>query len=129
MKTTEPDLQIRSENTEMPEFIIDDVSQNKLINALYAAPHGVMQMSRDIPNFVETSTNLASVKLIENYFLITTSQRSSVASALDDIVNMVAAVFHLIDAEVAHNDGYPGWTPNTNSEILDIAKYLSKTVC
>ncbi len=111
MKTTEPDLQIRSENTEMPEFIIDDVSQNKLINALYAAPHGVMQMSRDIPNFVETSTNLASVKLIENYFLITTSQRSSVASALDDIVNMVAAVFHLIDAEVAHNDGYPGWTP------------------
>lgn len=122
LKTTEPDLQIRSENTEMPEFIIDDVSQNKLINALYAAPHGVMQMSRDIPNFVETSTNLASVKLIENYFLITTSQRSSVASALDDIVNMVAAVFHLIDAEVAHNDGYPGWTPNTNSEILDIAK-------
>jgi len=79
-------------------------------------------MSRDIPNFVETSTNLASVKTQDDYFLITTSQRSSVVSGLEDVVNMVASAFRLISADIEHTDGYPGWTPNTNSEILEIAR-------
>jgi len=122
LKTTEPDLNISLLEAKIPEFIIDETSQKKLMLALYACPHGVIQMSRDIPNFVETSTNLASVKVIDDCFLVTTSQRSSVASALDDVVNMVASVFHLAGADVKHTDGYPGWAPNTQSEILEIAR-------
>ncbi|MDY0202170.1 MAG: hypothetical protein RBR40_14410, partial [Tenuifilaceae bacterium] len=75
------------------------------ILTLYAMPHGVMEMSRDISNFVQTSTNLASVKTHDDYFFITTSQRSSVASALYDVVNRVAAVLKLAGAEVEHTDG------------------------
>ena len=67
-----------------------------------------IETPRDIPNFVQTSTNLASVKTYDDYFFITTSQRSSVASALDDVVNRVAAVLKLAGAEVEHTDGYPG---------------------
>lgn len=122
LKTTEPDLNISLLEAKIPEFVMDETSQHKLMLALYACPHGVIQMSRDIPNFVETSTNLASVKVIDDCYLVTTSQRSSVASALDDVVNMVASVFHLAGAEVKHTDGYPGWAPNTQSEILDIAR-------
>ncbi len=122
LKTTEADLQIKTFQVDPPYYVIDEKSQRELINALYACPHGVIQMSRDIPNFVETSTNLASVKTLEDTFLVTTSQRSSVASALDDVVNMVAAVFKLIHADIEHSDGYPGWSPNPNSEILDISK-------
>ena len=77
---------------------------------------------RDIPNFVQTSTNLASVKTYDDYFFITTSQRSSVASALDDVVNRVAAVLKLAGAEVEHTDGYPGWSPNPKSDILQVSK-------
>jgi dipeptidase D len=79
-------------------------------------------MSRDIPNFVETSTNLASIKTEPDYFYITTSQRSSVQSSLEDAANMVAAVFRLSDADIEHSDGYPGWTPNPKSEILEIGR-------
>lgn len=122
LKTTEPDLNISLLEAKIPEFVMNETSQHKLMLALYACPHGVIQMSRDIPNFVETSTNLASVKVIDDCYLVTTSQRSSVASALDDVVNMVASVFHLAGAEVKHTDGYPGWAPNTQSEILDIAR-------
>lgn len=122
LKTTEPELQVRTFAVDQPYFVIDENSQRKLINMLYACPHGVIDMSRDIPNFVETSTNLASVKTQDDYFVITTSQRSSVASGLEDVVNMVAATFKLVNADIEHTDGYPGWTPNTNSEILDIAK-------
>jgi len=122
LKTTEADLQVKTFQVEPPYYVIDEKSQRELINALYACPHGVIQMSRDIPNFVETSTNLASVKTLEDTFLITTSQRSSVASALDDVVSMVAAVFKLIQADVEHSDGYPGWSPNPDSKILNISK-------
>ncbi len=33
---------------------------------------------------------------------------------------MVASTFRLTGAEIQHTDGYPGWTPNPNSEIVDI---------
>ncbi|MBE0640030.1 MAG: aminoacyl-histidine dipeptidase [Bacteroidales bacterium] len=121
-KTTEPDMQVKAFQVDPPYFVIDEKSQHNLINALYSCPHGVIQMSREIQNFVETSTNLASVKTLDDSFQVTTSQRSSVASALDDVVNMVAATFKLINADIEHSDGYPGWTPNPDSEVLVIAK-------
>lgn len=122
LKTTEPDLMIRTFEVERPYYVIDKSSQHNLINAVYACPHGVIQMSRDIPDFVETSTNLASVKTQEDSFLFTTSQRSSVESALDDVVNMVAAVFRMVGADIDVSEGYPGWTPNPKSEIMEISK-------
>ncbi len=122
METTEPDLQVNTFSIEQPYFVIDEKSQRTLINTIYACPHGVIEMSRDIPNFVETSTNLASVKTDEDFFLITTSQRSSVASALVDVVTMVASVFKLSNCDTEHTDGYPGWTPNPKSEILEVSK-------
>ena len=123
LKTTEPDLEVKVIPFDRPYFVIDEASQRKLINVLYACPHGVIEMSRDIPNFVETSTNLASVKTEADYFYITTSQRSSVQSSIEDIATMIASVFKLVDADIDHTDGYPGWTPNPKSEILEIAKY------
>lgn len=93
--------------------------QRRLLDVLYAAPHGVMAMSFAIPGLVETSTNLASVKMPEKgEIVITTSQRSSVESAKRDIADCVAAQFALAGAEVVHSDGYPGWTPNPDSPLV-----------
>ena len=86
---TDPEVNIKYSRTYLPGFLIDVTTQKNLLNALYACPHGVFAMSQDIPGFVETSTNLASVKTSENSFLITTSQRSSVDSAKINIRNMV----------------------------------------
>ena len=119
-KITEPDLKVKTYSTRTPEFVIDIKSQNKLLNSVYACPHGVIAWSAEIPNFVETSTNLASVKTIKDHFLITTSQRSSVETAKKDVCDMVASVFKLAGAKVKHTDGYPGWKPNPNSEIVEI---------
>lgn len=121
LKFTDPDLLIRLDETTSPEFILEPESQDRLLNSLYACPHGVMAFSPTIPGFVETSTNLASVKVKGDHFLIATSQRSSIESAKHDVANMVAAVFNLAGAEVEHSDGYPGWTPNPESKILDLA--------
>lgn len=122
IKTSEPDVHIKAFEVERPYFVIDAASQRNLINTIYACPHGVMQMSRDIPNFVETSTNLASIKTQDDAFLITTSHRSSVESALEDVTNMVTAVFKMADADIDTTEGYPGWAPNPDSVILEISK-------
>jgi dipeptidase D len=120
-KVTEVDLKIALSNVAPPAHIMNANTQKKLINSVYGCPHGVIAWSADIPNFVETSTNLASVKVNENSIVVTTSQRSSVESAKDDICNMVASVFRLAGAdEIKHTDGYPGWTPDPNSAIVDI---------
>jgi dipeptidase D len=120
-KVTETGLKVQAETADLPEFVFDALAQAHLLNALYACPHGVIAMSADIPNFVETSTNLASVKTRDNMVDITTSQRSSVDSSKDNVANMVEAVFTLAGAKTKRSDGYPGWTPNPKSEILDIS--------
>jgi dipeptidase D len=105
----------------MPKKILNELLQIDLMNALYVCPHGVLAMSQDIKDFVETSTNLASVKFKEGRIYIATSQRSSVESKKQDAVDMVSASFYTIGAdEVNCGDGYPGWAPNPDSEALKV---------
>ena len=98
---------------------------SSLIRALYACPHGVFAMSRDIPGLVQTSTNLASVKMREDaqgkYIEVNTSQRSSFESEKHSLKEMVGCVFTLGGAEVEHTEGYPGWQPNPSSKLLKVA--------
>lgn len=35
---------------------------------------------------------------------------------------MVESVFRLAGGKISHNDGYPGWTPNPNSPILEVTR-------
>ena len=117
----EPTLVIDMESVEHPQYCMDSRTSRNLVNALYCAPHGVISMSRDLEGLVETSTNLASVKMLDkNQIIVTTSQRSSVESRKWDIANQVEAVFTLAGAEVTHGDGYPGWQPNLDSQIMKI---------
>lgn len=123
----EPNMQIVLESETQPATAIDKKTSNALLNALYACPHGVIAMSNDMPGLVETSTNLASVKMKpDNTILITTSQRSSVEAVKYDTANQVEAVMLLAGATATHGDGYPGWKPNLKSEILDVAKATYK---
>ena len=117
----EPNMKFVLESEKTPKTALDKDTMNRLILTLYAAPHGVHAMSQEIPGLVETSTNLASVKMIEgNIIQIETSQRSSILSARDDMANTVRAAFELGGAKVSHGDGYPGWKPDPHSEIVEI---------
>ncbi|MCY1720236.1 aminoacyl-histidine dipeptidase [Prolixibacteraceae bacterium Z1-6] len=115
----EPGLQITCSETELPSQIIDKPTQQQLLHSIYACPHGVLEMSTRMKGMVETSTNLASVKFADgNKILITTSQRSEIKSRKEYAAETVESVFKLAGAEVHHSDGYPGWAPNPNSEVL-----------
>jgi dipeptidase D len=116
----EPNLKLKAEEIAIPVHIIDAETQKNLLNSLYACPHGVLEMTTRMEGMVETSTNLASVKFIKgNKIKITTSQRSELESRKFYAAEMVRSVFELAGAAVTHSDGYPGWTPNPDSKILE----------
>jgi dipeptidase D len=125
--SVEPNLKLEIVDAAYPDGpAADPVSTIQLLNLLYALPHGVIAMSADIPDLVETSTNLAIIGLEEEEFVIATSQRSSVESSKQDIADRVAATLMLAGASAEHSGGYPGWKPNLNSRVLGIVKETYK---
>ena len=130
LKNVDSKVKLSIESMEPQTRCIEQAVSEKLLQALYACPHGVMGMSFDMPGLVETSTNLASIKMPEgtNTLVVGTSQRSSVNSLKEDIGNMVQAVFLLAGADVKSSDGYPGWKPNPKSEILRVAENTYETL-
>ncbi len=114
---TEPDLAFSIEPSSSESCFDSD----RLVAALFGAPHGVLAMSCDIPGLVETSSNLASVKMLtNNQIRVGTSQRSSVDSERRAAAAKVEAVLSLAGAEVTHESEYPGWKPNMDSHILKV---------
>lgn len=118
---TEPNLVMELESESPRAEVMEQEAMKKFLLSLYAVHNGVYAMSQDIPGLVETSSNLASVKQRDGKIVVVTSQRSSILSSRKDMSQMVAAAFLLGGAEVTTGDGYPGWKPNPNSEVLQIA--------
>jgi len=120
LKISDPGVKVTITKKDITNKWIDREMAFRLIRLLYVLPHGVFAWSQDIPDFVETSTNLASIKKQDEQYIITTSQRSSLESAKENICNKVKSAFELAQANVEVNDGYPGWTPNPESYLLKL---------
>ena len=124
LSSVEPDLNIQAIATDMPGKVMNTTTQGALIKAIYACPNGVIRMSNDIEGLVETSTNLAKVKMANGQVQIDTLQRSSVDSAKKDLQRMIRSAFELAGATVKHTGSYPGWKPNMDSPILSAMKQV-----
>ncbi len=125
--SVEADLSFTCKTTETPEFVMDKASQKSLVYAIYGCPNGVIRMSADMEGLVETSTNLAIVKMNDGFVEVQCLLRSSVESAKTDLVEMMDSVFQLAGADVSFAGGYPGWKPNPKSEILETMKAVYNT--
>ena len=120
-KHTEPDMRFAVEDVEKaPKEVMTNDDLCYLLLTLVGLPNGVLAMSFAMPGLVETSSNLASVKFNTeaHEIVITTSQRSSVESAKLYAAQTIESVFYLSGFDVEHSDGYPGWAPNPDSELL-----------
>lgn len=110
-----------------PKKAIDPDTAAALIYALTAAPHGVLAMSNQIKGLVETSTNLASVKMAPGKRIVVgTSQRSSRESSCDYAAEQTEACFALAGAAVIHRNKYPGWQPKMDSPLLEVTRAAYK---
>lgn len=117
---TEQNMRFKLESTQPTAKVIDKTSANNLITALVSVPNGVLAMDQNIPDFVETSSNLASIHLNKDKVNIVTSQRSNIMSARKNASAMVRGVFSLAGADAETGEGYPGWKLDPNSPLLSI---------
>jgi dipeptidase D len=130
LATVEPDLAVTLEAKQGARKgkVLKRTAQQRLCQTIAALPHGVLKMSADIPGLVESSTNVASIKTTPKSIAIATSQRSSVASELDEACVTVRAIFEMGGAAAHTSDGYPGWKPDLGSAILKTAKATYKSL-
>ncbi|WP_209399599.1 aminoacyl-histidine dipeptidase [Pseudozobellia sp. WGM2] len=122
LKHQEPNLKISLEEINLPKMVMGLGAQERLLKGIYAAHNGVYAMSAAIPDLVETSNNVAQVSVKDGEIEIKCLTRSSVDSAKMDLANALKSAFELARCEVSFSGTYPGWSPNPNSEILDVAK-------
>ena len=127
----EKEMRLELETTDMPKTFIPAEKACRLIMALCECPHGMIAMSSEMPGLVETSTNLASIKMKqsclegakkEGYIEINTSQRSSKETSKHHLKWVVEQALSMACDEVTHGDGYPGWNPNPHSALLEVVK-------
>ena len=118
-----PDFVFEAKEVGKPVEVVASLTASRLMAALFACPNGVQGMSRAVEGLVETSDNLASVKMPEPGIIeVTVHQRSSVDSRRDEIADRVKALFTMIGAEVRFEDPYVGWAPNPDSKVLKVAE-------
>jgi dipeptidase D len=122
-KAVEKEAKFSFEKSEekMPAPLTED-SQKIFLDFLLVLPHGVVSMHPEMEGLVETSTNMAIVNTHPGHAIVVSSTRSSVASGLEATRNTIAALCEMADAEINQEEGYPGWTPNLQSELLRLCK-------
>ena len=118
----ETNLEISLNKVEIPAKMMGKTAQDKILRAVYGAHNGVYGMSAAIPDLVETSNNIAKIEVKSGKISIGCLTRSSVNSAKTDLANSLKSVFELADCKVTLTGEYPGWSPNPNSEILEVLK-------
>lgn len=117
-----------AEEAQIPEKIFKNEDGRNLIRALFSCPNGVQGMSNAVEGLVETSCNLASVKMDGNLVTITDHQRSSLDSRRDEIADRVKSLFEIIGFKAEFDDAYVGWAPNPDSKVLAVAKESFKSL-
>ncbi|MDR2902374.1 MAG: aminoacyl-histidine dipeptidase [Lactobacillales bacterium] len=115
------DVKITCEKRAAPSNAYTTAFSKELIFALHHCPHGVLNMSREVPGLVDTSTNLASIKTVGSALVITTSQRSFTDDGKEKASEMTVQAFENMHPAIEKNEEYPGWKPNAHSEILKVA--------
>lgn len=120
---TDPHLRIElaAATGEAPARVLAASSATTLVDLLLELPHGVLAMSETLPGLVQTSSNLAMVDVRDEEAEIHCSNRSSVASDLDDTVAAITARAAASGATVHTTRGYPGWEPDRDSHLLLLA--------
>ena len=116
----DPGMTVDFSEVPLPDSVLDPESSATVLNMLTLIPHGVLAMSLDIPDLVETSTNLAIMDLGEESLKLNMSTRSSIKSALEMGRSIHTAIGRLTGAKVVHGESYPGWKPDLDSRLLKI---------
>jgi len=128
---TEPNLFVHDEAAEggLPERVLCPESAVQAVRLLNALPHGVHGMSTRVAGLVETSCNLAIVRIKKDALEIISSQRSSAMSRMDEMTERVAAVASLAGASATRLNHHPAWAPDMAAALLQRCREVFGGLC
>ncbi|KAI8112027.1 hypothetical protein M9435_004522 [Picochlorum sp. BPE23] len=99
-----------------------------LTTMLLSLPHGVIKNSHAIDGLVETSNNVASVKMTpgddatSSVCVVQCSTRSSIGCALERVRRTIRRIGEGCGADVQQKQAYPGWQPNPSAKVVQLCK-------
>ncbi len=117
-KEVDPDIKVIANVCDPPAKVMNAGDQYRIIRCVFVCPNGVQRMSYSMPGLVETSNNLAIVRIKDGKFEAYCLTRSSVDTAKEATAWKIAAGFQLADCDVKLSGSYPGWNPDMQSAIL-----------
>ena len=105
-----------------------DADATRLLSFLRLVPVGALKQSHALPGLVETSNSLAICNVGATSAFVTTSTRSSIAAALEDVRAKVATLAALCGGTTEMIPSYPGWAPAPASPLLATVKACAREV-
>ena len=93
----------------------------KLLGLLNDLPTGVNTWLKEYPEIVESSNNLAIIKVIDDKITITISLRSSEPSVLNSLEEKIITIAKKYSASYKETGAYPEWRFKPISRLRDIA--------
>ncbi len=118
----ESGIEMFAEDTDVPKTIAPQEIQDNLVDAIYACHDGVVRMIPHFPEVVETSSNLAIIKIADGRAEFNILARSSKESMKEYIALSLESCFCMAGMKVTFSGSYGGWDPNNDSEILALLK-------
>ncbi|MBP5318339.1 MAG: aminoacyl-histidine dipeptidase [Paludibacteraceae bacterium] len=124
----ETDLYLQLEHCDLPASLLPEFVQDDLINALVAVPNGAYRFMPQMPQTVETSSNMGCISTADNCVSVEFLFRSMLYSMKGELRSMIESVFSLAGAEVRFWGDYEGWEPNWDSPVLAKARESYRAV-
>jgi dipeptidase D len=120
--TTDPKLSLAHEIQEekVPGEGAGVEFSQKLLRALYSVPNGIYRLSPDVEGLVQTSSNLARVKMKDGHLEVACLVRGSVDSEKADMAEAITCALEQIGLSVERQGDYPGWAPKPGSQVVQV---------
>ena len=122
----EKQLELLCEDVERPAKQVPAEIGDNLVNAICACHNGPMRMIPEIPDVVETSSNLGIVEIgngIAKFIVLVRSSRDSMRECCAETIE---SAFSMAGMKVTYAHQYPAWQPNPQSEIVALMQNVYK---
>lgn len=123
----EENITFKAEKVALPKMLVPEEIQDDMINSIFACQNGVLRNIPSIPDTVETSSNLAIIKIKDGMGDIKILARSASDSMKEFLTTSIECCFNMAGAKVEMTGGYSGWQPDVDSPILHAMKASYKS--
>ena len=113
---TEKNIYLECDETENSQNMIKDTSG--FIKNLRIIPHGIQHMDPGLCTQIETSINFAVIKMHDSSIRITTMQRSSVKTRLDELTERIKTLASVTGGKYSLDIYSVPWQPDLKSNLL-----------